>query len=97
MNDNINEWTQRAKAHESESDSSSVAHKRVKVIRKESAPSIGQLIMQVADKIRPHIAAMCDGVRDNGGMLLQPAHIRGIALEVAERMVKEERLKAANQ
>lgn len=94
MNDSITEWVAKAQTNET----TAPEQKGVRVIRREQPQqSIGQLIMKVADKIRPHIAAMCEGVRNNEGTLLQPAHIRGIALEVAEGLVRDAKLKAANQ
>ncbi|MDX2073468.1 MAG: hypothetical protein SFX19_03775 [Alphaproteobacteria bacterium] len=87
--DNINEWVDKAKQSEAD-DSSASSSGGVRVVRNQPQhQSIGNMIMAVADKIRPHIAAMCDGVRNNEGMLIQPAHIRGIALEMAEGLVKD--------
>lgn len=86
--DNINEWTKQAKASEDEGASSTGG---VRVVRNKPVhQSIGQIIMQVADKIRPHLSSLFEGSHNSDGMLVQPAHIRGLALEVAEWMVKEE-------
>lgn len=88
--DSINEWVHRAK---NESGSAEGTTGGVKVVRNQHAqPSIGTLIMALSDKIRPHIAKMCEGVRNNEGMLMQPAHIRGISLQVAQGLVKDHQL-----
>jgi hypothetical protein len=64
----------------------------VKVIRRE-VQSTGNIIMEIAEKIRPFLLKMFDDVRDENGMLLQPAHIRGIALNVAQNIIKEQKNK----
>ena len=48
----------------------------------------GQVIMEIAETIRPIIAAFFKNARDGNGMLVQPARIRGIALNVAQDLVK---------
>ncbi len=68
----------------------------VQVIRREKTPPRGQIIMEMAEKLRPWIASMFENVRDDNGMLVQPARVRGIALNVAQRIVHEQELKAAN-
>jgi hypothetical protein len=68
----------------------------VQVIRREKAPPRGQIIMEMAEKLRPWIASMFENVRDDNGMLVQPSRVRGIALNVAQRIVHEQELKAAN-
>lgn len=55
--------------------------------------SRGRLIMGVAEKIRPTLAKMFKNVRDDDGILLQPAHIRAIALNMAQSIVKEYEMK----
>lgn len=65
----------------------------IQVIRRIEIQSRGNIIMEVAEKIRPFLTKMFDGVRDDEGMLLQPAHIRGIALNVAQGLVKNQEAK----
>lgn len=55
------------------------------------AASKGSAIMRVADLLRPHIAAMLEGKRNKQGLLVQPAHVRAVALNVAQRLVVENR------
>jgi hypothetical protein len=87
MNDNINEWVGRARANENESAESQP--KSVKVIRKESVPSRGQLIMQIADKLLPHLTQWFHGKYNDEGMLIQNSHVRGFAIDMAEGLVKK--------
>jgi hypothetical protein len=54
------------------------------------AASTGRLIMEVADKIRPHLMKMFEGVRDENEMIVQPARVRAVALNLAQSIVKEE-------
>lgn len=86
MNDDaINHWIDRAKINES----MPTPERGVTVIRNHPATkSRGQIIMEVSDKILPVMQKFFTGKRDNSGMLLQPAHIRGIALNYAEYLVK---------
>jgi len=88
MNDSINEWVNNAHATEATQDA---AVRSVKVIRKETR-SRGQIIMAVADALRPHFNKMFEGVRDAEGMLAQPAHIRAFALNVAQGIVRDQEL-----
>lgn len=84
-NDAINSWVGKAKTP------AAVAAKKggVTIIKRE-VQSRGNVIMEVAEKIRPFLLKMFEGVRDEAGMLLQPAHIRGIALNMAQNIVKEQ-------
>jgi hypothetical protein len=68
----------------------------IRVIRNPKAPSRGAQIMEIAEKLRPWFAKMFEGVRDENGMLVQPARVRGIALNVAQRIVQEEEGKLAH-
>ncbi|MBY0407725.1 MAG: hypothetical protein K2Q01_08530 [Rickettsiales bacterium] len=79
-NDSINRWVKNAKNEPAQAD----APKEVNVVRRAVAPSKGQIIMDIADKLWPGLVELLRDVRDNSGMLLQPAHIRGIALTMAQ-------------
>jgi len=88
MNENtINEWVGQAKAHENENVGASSTG--VQVIRKHTPKSRGVLIMEVAEKLRPFLTQWLDGKYNDDGMLVQQAHIRGIAVNVAEGLVKK--------
>lgn len=83
--DTINSWVSKAKVPAAPV----VSKSAVKVIRRE-VQTRGNLIMEVAEKIRPALQKLFDGVRGGDGMLLQPAHIRGMALNMAQNIVKEQ-------
>jgi hypothetical protein len=89
-NDVINTWIEKAK----QADLSTEHHSGVQVIRKPKQ-SRGNLIMEIAELVRPHLAKMFEGVRDENGMLVQPARVRGVALNLAQRIVKENEQKAS--
>ena len=57
--------------------------------REVSMQSRGAVIMEIADRIWPSLMEMFRGKRDDAGMLLQPAHVRGIALNVAQNLMKQ--------
>ncbi|MEZ5690812.1 MAG: hypothetical protein R3D71_04010 [Rickettsiales bacterium] len=84
-NDAINSWVDRAANNQQPQSTNS----EIKVIKRE-VQSRGNIIMNVAEKIRPFLLKMFEGVRDENGILLQPAHIRGIALNMAQGIVKEQ-------
>ncbi|MCE2926447.1 MAG: hypothetical protein LW823_02205 [Rickettsiales bacterium] len=90
--DAINNWIEKAK----QVDDAAAAESGVRVIRNPKAPSRGAQIMEIAEKLRPWFAKMFEGVRDENGMLVQPARVRGIALNVAQRIVQEEERKLAH-
>ncbi len=50
--------------------------------------SRGAMIMEIAEKLRPVFSNFFNGRRDDNGMLFQPSHIRGFALNCAEYLVK---------
>jgi hypothetical protein len=89
-NDSINSWIAKAKS----SDSTTAQPQGVIVIKCPAAANKGRVIMDVAEKIRPYLMKMYEGVRDAGGMLLQPAHIRALALNVAQDIVNDREAKA---
>jgi len=83
--DAINSWVNKAK---NTPHHAAVAAGGIMVIQ--HVQSHGNLIMEIAEKIRPHLQKMFMGGRDNEGMLIQPAHIRGIALDVAQEIAKRQ-------
>jgi len=83
---NINEWVGRAKAGETVITSGDTT---VKVIRKEPPKNRGSIIMAVAEALRPHLNKLFEGKRDNEGLVIQPAHIRGYALNMAQYLVQK--------
>jgi hypothetical protein len=89
--DIIGSWLEKAKQNEQGSDASPQG---VRVVRR-APQNRGSLIMEVAEKIRPWLIKMFEGVRDENGMLMQPAHIRAVALNVAQRIVVENEQKAS--
>jgi hypothetical protein len=84
--DNINSWVEKAKQMEALVPET----EGVQVIRRVAMPNRGNLIMQVADKIYPWLMEMFQGIRDENGMLPQPARVRGIALNVAQDIIKRQ-------
>lgn len=90
--DMINDWVEKAK--HSASDAHARPGKGVQVIKRVAPQQVrGNIIMELADKLYPWLVNMFDGVRDENGMLLQPARVRGIALNVAQDIVREKGLK----
>jgi hypothetical protein len=87
--DTIGSWLEKAKSSQSDESSSD---SRIKVIRREEPVSKGNMIMAIAEKIRPHLMSFFDGVRDDEGILLQPAHIRGMALNMAQGLLRRHEL-----
>lgn len=89
--DSINEWVGNAKSAESKDISTKRTSKDgVKVVRnKEPQKSRGVMIMEIAEKLRPFLTKWFDGKYNNEGMLVQPAHIRGLALDMAEDLLKQ--------
>ena len=84
--DGINKWVGHARANENASD----GNNGVKVIRNEPQKSRGTLIMEMADRLRPYLSQWFDGKYNDDGMLIQPAHVRGFAIEMAEHLVKQQ-------
>ncbi len=86
MSDSINEWVENAKSFESSIASTSNG---VKVVRnKEPNRNRGSIIMELAEKLRPAFQNFFRDRRDLNGVLFQPAHVRAIALNYAEYIVK---------
>ena len=90
-NETISNWVDKAKAN-----TAIPAEDNVKVVRREAAPTKGQIIMDIADKLWPWLLETLKDVRDNTGMLLQPAHIRGIALTMAQDLANRSEKKRPN-
>ena len=88
--DVIGHWVEKAKTAGSDVQQAG----GVQVIRREPK-SKGEVIMDIADKIWPSLMKLFSGVRDENGMLMQPAHVRGIALNVAQDLVNNNEKKTA--
>lgn len=89
--DPIGNWVEKAKSTNSEAAQGAgddVQTNGVRVIRREESKSKGGMIMEIAEKIRPFLMNMFHGIRDEKGMLYQPAHVRGIALNMAQDLLK---------
>jgi hypothetical protein len=61
----------------------------VQVIHRKHRPVQGNIIVDVAEKIRPIMMKMFAGAKDENGVVLQPARIRAMALDMAQWMVKK--------
>jgi hypothetical protein len=90
-NDAINTWIEKAK----QADLSTEHQSGIQVVRNKPKKTRGNLIMEIAELVRPHLAKMFEGVRDENGMLVQPSRVRGVALNLAQRIVKEHEQKAS--
>ena len=84
--DAINTWVDKAKSSIPEA----VGAAAVQVVRRTQEQSRGNAIMALAEKMRPFLLKMFDGLRDEHGMLMQQAHVRGIALNMAQNIVKKQ-------
>ncbi len=93
--DAINSWVNKAKNAPVAASMAVPQNSGIQVIRREEPQSRGNKIMEIAEKLRPWFIKMFEGVRDDEGMLLQPAHIRGMALNVAQTIVKDQEKKAS--
>lgn len=67
----------------------------VKVIKRTDTKTRGNVIMDIAEILRPLLAKFFEGARDENGMIVQPARVRAIALNVAQDIVKEQEQKTA--
>ena len=83
-NEAIQSWIQKSK---DQSHANPKQQAGVTVIRTEPK-SKGAMIMDLADRIRPGLMKMFEGVRGDDNMLLAPATIRGYALNVAQELLK---------
>ena len=89
--DAMNSWIEKAKSAGS---TAAVKQEGIQVIKR--VETRGSIIIDIADKIRPIIQKMFEGVRDDDGTPLQPAHIRGMALNVAQGIVEEQQKRKAS-
>lgn len=78
--DSMGNWAEKAK--------NAVQNDAVKVVRREQTKSKGNTIMEIAEKIRPFLMNLFQGVRDDQGMLYQPSHVRGFALNIAQDVLR---------
>lgn len=85
--DAMNSWAEKAKSFEP---LMQAPHDGVHIITCDETRNKGSVIMEIAERIRPWLMQLFDGVRDENGMLVQPSHIRGIALNVAQNIVREQ-------
>lgn len=77
----MSEWVQKAK---NGANAATVTEQK----KKKAIPTKGNIILEIAEKLRPLITKLFEGKHDANGMLVQPAHVRGIALNVAQELVK---------
>ena len=87
--DAINSWVDKAKTGLPPAAASAA----IQVVRRAQSEARGNIIIDIAEKIRPFLLKMFEGVRDENGMLLQPAHVGGIALNMAQNIAKEQEIK----
>ena len=85
-NEAIHNWVEKAKMLGAPID---VPSEGIQIIRRKDQ-SRGNLIMEISELLRPWISKMFEGVRDENQMLVQPARVRGIALNVAQKMVNDQ-------
>jgi hypothetical protein len=82
--DAINSWVENAKM----ASKNHAAHQQgIQVVR--AKQDKGNIILDLSEKLLPWLHKLLDGTRDNNGMLLQPAHVRAISLEMAQSLVKK--------
>lgn len=86
--DSISHWVERAKNNASDNNDSAQRQNGVQVIRR-TPQTKGQVIMEVAEKIWPSFMKLFEGERDDRGVPFQPAHVRAIALNVAQKLVND--------
>lgn len=48
----------------------------------------GNQIMELAERLRPALLKQFEGFRDENGIPVQPARVRGIALIIAQNLIK---------
>lgn len=84
--DAINNWVEKAKGHV---EPLSEEKSGVQVVRRPVPVTKGAIILDMAEKLRPWLTSVLTGLRDENGMLMQPARIRGIALNMAQHIVKQ--------
>ena len=87
--DMIGNWVEKARSSNDDSSDNSGNGSRIKVIRREEVMTRGNMIMDIAERIRPFLMELFTGIRDEDGMLYQPANVRGIALNMAQKVLKK--------
>lgn len=58
-------------------------------LKKKNFQTEGQKIMQLAEVLRPHIASWLEGYKNRDGLPVQPATVRGVALNTAQAIIKQ--------
>jgi hypothetical protein len=86
--DAINSWVKKAK-NQPELAAAGAAN-GVQVIKRAAPVTKGNVIMDVAEKIRPWLMNVFNGLRDENGLLIQPSRVRAIALNVAQDIVRQQ-------
>lgn len=84
-NDVIQNWVRKSKQ-----DADAPQVNSVNVIKRVGKQSRGNVILEIAERLRPWFTKMFEGIRDEHGQLVQPARIRAIALNVAQDLLNEE-------
>ncbi|MDE3059735.1 MAG: hypothetical protein KGJ06_01840 [Pseudomonadota bacterium] len=92
MSEVIGNWVEKAKA--AGAANAPVNGSGIRVIRREQPRGKGNVILDLAEKIRPWLMQMAEGVRDKNGLAVQPPHVRAVALNLAQRIVKEQEAEA---
>ncbi len=64
-------------------------------VKQKVAPqTTGAKIMHLADMIHPALMKKLQGCRDENGMPVQPARVRGLSLIIAQNLIKAQETKA---
>ena len=87
--DIMSSWVQKAKA----GDTGEIVQAQpdgVLVIKRVTPENRGKAIIEIAEKLWPWLMKMFEGERDRHGMLVHPSKVRGIALNVAQSLIKEQ-------
>jgi hypothetical protein len=85
--DAINSWVEKAKNQIGPNNGSD---NNVQVITRAAPVTKGNIIMDLAEKLRPWLMTVFADLRDENGMLVQPARVRAIALNVAQDLITQE-------
>lgn len=86
--DPINSWLTKAAEMKHATEDSGASGVQV-ISRKHKPVNQGNVIVDLAEKMRPILTKMFEGVRDENEQLVQPARVRSIALNMAQDMVKK--------
>ncbi len=85
--DPINHWI--SKAAEMKHAANDSASGVTVIARKHKPVNQGNVIVDLAEKMRPILMKMYSNTRDENEQLVQPARIRALSLNLAQRLVKE--------